>query len=166
MSTRRSIIVLLLAVMLTGCGFHLRGQVSLPENMRVVSIDGIAPYSEFAVELRRALANNGVSVVDSASSAQAIIKLSGLRFDRRVLSVSPLTGKVREYELVYSVDMRVVDTAGKQLLAPHRLRQVRDFLFDENAVLGKATEEAQLRKEMQAELIQQVLRRLQARQAG
>jgi LPS-assembly lipoprotein len=62
--------------------------------------------------------------------------------------------------------MRVVDNAGKQLLAPYRLRQVRDYLFDENDVLGKSTEEAQLRKEMQADLIQQLLRRLQARQAG
>ncbi|MGD8514715.1 MAG: hypothetical protein PVF52_03805, partial [Granulosicoccaceae bacterium] len=66
----------------------------------------------------------------------------------------------------YSVEMRVVDNAGKQLLAPYRLRQVRDYLFDENDVLGKSTEEAQLRKEMQADLIQQLLRRLQARQAG
>lgn len=166
MRTRRSVIVILLAFLLAGCGYHLRGQVSLPDNMRVVSIDGVARYSEFGVELRRALANNGVSVVDHAGSAQAVIKLNDLRFERRPLSVSPLTGKVREYELVYSVEMRVVDGSGKQLLAPYRLRQVRDFLFDETAVLGKATEEAQLRKEMQTELIQQLLRRLQARQAG
>ncbi|MGD8741956.1 MAG: LPS assembly lipoprotein LptE [Granulosicoccaceae bacterium] len=166
MSTRRSIIVVLLAVMLTGCGFHLRGEVSVPDNMRVVTIDGIAPYSEFAVAVKRALASNGISVVENASGAQAIIKLSNLRFDRRVLTVSSVSGKVREYELSYSVEMRVVDNAGKQLLAPYRLRQVRDYLFDENDVLGKSTEEAQLRKEMQADLIQQLLRRLQARQAG
>ena len=150
--------------MLAGCGFHLRGNVSLPENMQNLYIDGVASYSSFAVELRRSLRGNGVNVVEDISSAQAIIKLSNLRFDRRVLTVAGNTGKVREYELFYGTQVTVVGRDGKVLLPSKQFRQVRDYIFDENDVLGKSSEEGQLRSEMQSDLVQQILRRLQAKQ--
>lgn len=164
MHTLRNSLLLSLLLVVSGCGFHPRGQVEVPDNLRSVSISGISPYSEFAVALKRALVSNGINVVEGGG--QAVIKLSGLNYDRRVLTVSSVSGKVREYELHYSVQMTVVDNRGQTLLTPHRLRQVRDYVFNENDVLGKSSEEAQLRKEMEADLIQQLLRRLQARQQG
>lgn len=160
---RITIISLLLAA-LSGCGFHLRGDVDLPSNMQVLYIDGVNQYDNFAVELRRSLRGSGVNVVEDVNSAQAVVKLSNVRFDRRVLSVSGNTGKVREYELFYGAEVTVLDRAGKVILPAQRLRLVRDYVFDENDVLGKSSEEAQLRKEMQTDLISQILRRLQAEQ--
>jgi LPS-assembly lipoprotein len=158
-----AIISLLLAA-LTGCGFHLRGDVSLPSNMQVLYIDGVNRDSNFAVELRRSLRGNGVNVVEDVNTAQAVVKLSNVRFDRRVLSVSGNTGKVREYQLLYGAEVIVLDRAGEVILPAQRLRLVRDYVFDENDVLGKSSEEAQLRKEMQTDLISKILRRLQAEQ--
>ncbi len=160
---RIAIISLLLAV-LAGCGFHLRGDVSLPSNMQALYIDGINRNSSFAVELRRTLRGSGINVVEDVSSAQAVVKLTNVRFDRRVLSVSGSTGKVREFELFYGAEVIVLDRAGKVILPAQPLRLVRDFVFDEDDVLGKSSEEAQLRKEMQTDLISQILRRLQAAQ--
>lgn len=152
----------LLLASLAGCGFHLRGNVSLPSNMQILYIDGIAQHDNFAVELRRTLRGNGVNVVEDVGSAQAVVRLRNVRFSRRVLTVGGTTGKVSEYELFYGAEMTVLDRAGKVLLPAQRLRQIRDYVFDENDVLGKSSEEGQLRKEMQTDLISQIMRRLQA----
>ena len=162
MNIFRITIVSILLAALTGCGFHLRGNVSLPSNMQVLYIDGVSQYSGFAVELRRTLIGNGVNVVETIDPAQAVVKLTNLRFDRRVLSVTGNTGKVREYELYYGVEVTVLGRDGKVILPTYRLRQERDYLYDENDVLGKSSEEAELQREMQTDLVQQVIRRLQA----
>jgi LPS-assembly lipoprotein len=166
MHTLRLLLISCLLATLVGCGFHLRGNIDLPGNMQILYVDGVAPYSGFGVELRRSLQSNGVNVVTEVSSAQAIIRLSDLRYDRRVLSVAGNSAKVREYELFYGVLVTVVGRDGKIILPTHLLRQVRDYVFDENDVLGKSSEESQLQKEMQTDLINQILRRLQAKQQG
>lgn len=166
MNILRITIISLLLVVLSGCGFHLRGNINLPENMQTLYIDGVAPYSAFAVELRRTLRANGINIVEDINSAQAVLRLSNVSFNRRVLTVSGNTGKVREYELHYGARVMVVARDGKVLLPAKQLRQLRDYIFDENNVLGKSSEETQLRKEMQTDLISQILRRLQAKQKG
>lgn len=166
MSILRLLLISCLLVSLQGCGFHARGKVDLPGNMQILYVDGIAPYSTFGVELRRSLQSNGVNVVTEVTSAQAIIKLSDVRYDRRVLSVAGNSAKVREYELFYGVLVTVVGRDGKVILPTQQLRQVRDYVFDENDVLGKSSEEGQLQKDMQTDLINQILRRLQAKQQG
>lgn len=147
-------------VLLQGCGFHLRGVASVPDTMKVVSVQGISPDSPLGAELASVLRGSDIKVVDSPAEAQAILRVTNLRNDRRVLSVSGGTGRVREYEIVVSVNMTVTDNKGKVIIPLQQLSQVRDYTFDETGVLGKETEEIVLRQEMRRELIQQILRRM------
>jgi LPS-assembly lipoprotein len=165
MTALRLTILFLFASLLSGCGFHLRGAVDLPANYQRMAIEGVSPYSELGQKLKRGLQANGVNVVEAAG-AQVILKLSEVSYQRRLLSVSALSGKTAEYELHYSLKMSVRDRQGNVLVPEQPLQQLRDYVFDQGNVLATGNQEAQLRKDMERDLVDQILRRLQARARG
>jgi len=153
-------------LLLAGCGFHLRGSIDLPADLQRMHVQGTSKYSALGVELRRSLRANGVDVVDTANAAQVVLKISAPIYKRRLLSVSGTSGKTAEYELQYSLSVSLQDRQGKVLLAPQALRQLRDYTYDRDNVLGKGNEEARFRVEMERDLVRQVLRRLQSYRRG
>jgi LPS-assembly lipoprotein len=111
--------------------------------------------------LRRALTAAGVQV--SAASAQAEVVLRALT-DRRERSVAASTafGQVRELQLRLRVTVRADTPAGRALMPPVELRLSRDLSTTESATLAKQQEEAELYREMQSDVVAQLLRRLAA----
>ena len=89
---------------------------------------------------------------------EGIRKNSG---SRRVLSVSS-EGKVSEYELYQTLEFKVRDAAGRELLAPQYLELTRDYLFEKEDVLGKSNEEEILRRDMHRDLVRLIMLRLEA----
>ena len=153
-------------LLLAGCGFHLRGNIDLPAELQRMYIEGTSRYSGLGLELRRSLRANGVDVVEKTSNSQVVLKVSGTNYRKRLLSVSGTSGKTAEYELVYSLSVSLQDRQGKVLLAPQTLRQLRDYTYDRDNVLGKGNEEARFRVEMERDLARQILRRLQSYRRG
>lgn len=157
----------LLTIMLAGCGFHLRGSdihgaATLSPELKIMFIDGVRRNSALMTALRADLTASDVQVVDSSDDATAIMRILSNNFNRRTLSVSSASGKVREFELHYEVTFVVNNKEGDILVPTQRARLVRDFTFDETRVLGKDSEESILRKEMEQDIVQQILIRLQA----
>ena len=159
MKTRLLLICLLLLT--SACGFHLRG--SQLTNFDVANIY-INPSSAplLAKEVTSQLAGAGVSLASSPQSASYIVTLKEERFEKAVLSVSAATGKVEEYLITYKAKMDAADADGRQIVKDDPVTSSRDFTFDENAVLGKFSEEELLREDIVRQAASQVLRRLQA----
>ncbi len=155
----RIITVLVFGLLLAGCGFHMRGSMeqlsALPTLYLPTGTAGLAG------ELRNAAHTGAVRVVDNKQGAQAVVTLTGENLERHVLSVGS-TGKVREFELNYTVSFEVHDKEGKPLMDAQTLRFTRDYAFDETQVLGKEAEESVLRQSMQRDAAEQILRRVQA----
>lgn len=150
-----------MALLVSGCGFHLRGGVEFPPSVQTLSVQAANPYSELAEDLRRVLRSSGVRVVDKPREADAVVHVLGENAGRRVVSVSS-GGKVREYELLYTVMFNVADRQGRETITPQTITLSRDYIFDETAVLGTAEEEALLHRDMQQQAVRQILRRVQA----
>ena len=112
-------------------------------------------------QLQRQLQYNGVALMGGPALAEAVVTLRDERFEQRVLSVDPRTGKVREYELAYRVDLMVADAKGHSLLAAQSIDLLRDYTFDETAALAKSDEEQLLRQEIIQDAAATVLRRLE-----
>ena len=113
------------------------------------------------LDLARALANAGSTVVQDPQSATAILQILDNSGKRRVLSVRS-TGKVQEYELYQTFEFRVRDAAGTELLAAQQLELTREYLFDADDVLSKSTEEEALRRDMRRDLVRLALLRLES----
>lgn len=159
-SEPKALATALFAVLLAGCGFHLQGAVALPEGVHEVYVATGDELSPFAVELRRALTRTGASLKQSASGADAVVRIRQERTGRRVLSVSA-RNTPQEFEVYYSVEFSI-DRGGKEVLPLQRLDLSRYFSFDESRLLAKEREEALLREAMARDLADLVLRRLES----
>lgn len=152
-------LVLALALALTACGFHLRGQAALP--FKTVYI-GFPENSPVGTELRRYIRASGeASVVDDAKTADAILELLSEAREKAILTLNS-QGRVREYSLFYKLRFRVKDPKEKELMPPTEIVLKRDITFNESQVMAKEKEEEMLYRDMQGDLVQQILRRLSA----
>jgi LPS-assembly lipoprotein len=171
---RRSVLALAPLALLGGCGFHLR---QAPEfvfrSIRIVS----QPNSALAAELRRQLAEDAKLTVRAGgvapslpppgttpppvSTDSVVLELTQELREKVVVGLNA-SGQVREFQLRTRVHFRVVTPAAQILIADTELLQQRDISFSEQAVLSKEAEEALLYRDMQADIVQQLLRRLAA----
>jgi LPS-assembly lipoprotein len=145
---------------MSGCGFHMRGtgpQQELP--FRTLFL-GFTPESPLGIELRRNLrAVDRVKLVEDRQQAEAALEVLSEGRDKQVLSLNS-QGRVREFNLFYRLNFRVVDKDGRVLLPPSQVTVRRILPYNENQALAKEIEEAQLYREMQSDVVQQVLRRI------
>ena len=158
-------LVLALSLTVSACGFHLRGDgghYTLPFPTMYV---GLPESSPLAVDLKRNInANGSTTVVKTAREADGIIEvLSNPEHtkSKTILSLSS-NGRVRQYLLSYSIVFRVVDNQGAVLLPPTAIALSRPIDFNETQLLAKEQEEALLYKDMQTDLVQQMMRRIAA----
>ncbi len=161
---RRALLVgaCLAPLALAGCGFKLR---EAPK-FNFASIYVAMPEgSSLGNELRRNLVGTGQLevITDPKRINQAEAILEPL-LDQREKVVVGLTssGQVREFQLRLRFRFRLRTAQGVELIAPVELLQQRDFSFNESAVLAKEAEEQMLYRNMQSDIVQQIMRRLAA----
>lgn len=142
---------------LGGCGFRLRG----PQPMDFATLHvNVSAQTELGAQLRRLVAVSGSTVVvEEEAAAEARLQILGNSRSREILSLTG-AGKVREYQLNQNLQFQLLDKAGKPLIPPTALSARREYTFDEDAVLGKQQEEELLYRDMQQDLVQQMMRRL------
>ena len=159
---RNFVLVLALLAGLSACGFQLRGSGS-PYNMPFKSIYLAVPEtSSLGTELRRHLrGSDKVEVVSDASRAQATFEVISENRAKSILSLNS-QGRVREYLLTYTLVFRVRDASGAEVLGATEISLKRPLTFNESQVLAKESEEGLLYRDMQTDLVQQILRRLAA----
>lgn len=163
------LLALATAATLAGCGFHLRGSsgnYTLPFNALYVSLPESSPL---AIDLKRNIRANGhTSVATAAREADGVIEVITDPEKTRTKSILSLNsnGRVREYLLTYNIVFRVTDKGGNELLAPTQITLGRPIEFKEDQLLAKEQEEALLYKDMQTDLVQQMMRRMAAIKPG
>jgi LPS-assembly lipoprotein len=141
---------------LAGCGFQLRGATELPFSR--IALEGFAPRSPLADELRRTLAQSA-QVVAVPAQAQVVLYALSDRRERSVVA-STTAAQVRELTLRVRLEFKLTTPGGRELIPATELQQSRDMSYTETFALGKEYEEAQLMKSMQSDIIGQLMHRL------
>lgn len=157
MKPMRTALLLMLALLLCACGFHLRGKNTLPVDKLYVRTSN--EFSPFVAELKHALEVNGAQIVDSPEQAQLTLHIVSEILDKQILSLSG-GGRVREYRLHFRVSLRAYDQSQQDWLAPSEIALRRDFSYDDSQILSKEQEENLLHKNMRTDAVDQVVRRL------
>ena len=153
----RALIAILIALLLTACGFQLRGAQPLPFSSLY-----IAENWELGAALKRNIrALGSTQLAQTPQEAQAVFTSIGEAREKIILSLSA-TGRVREFQLRYRFAYRVHDLKGREFVPPTEIILVRDISFSDERVLAKEQEEVLLYRDMQNDMVQQVLRRLAA----
>ena len=155
----RNIVLALAIAIAGGCGYQLRGTVSLPPELGAVHVSGPRDISAAVVQL---LDGAGVRVEPAYGSAGTVLHLDDERLDRRVLSVNPDTGKESELELAYHVTFRVTGVEGEELVPKQTVSLLRDYVLDARALLGKNREQEVLHAEMRRDAAARIVGRIAA----
>ena len=155
----RAVIALFLSLTLAACGFQLRGSTELPFRTLWVGFSDASPLgTEFKRYIR---SGTSTRLVEDAAQAEAKLQVISESREKEILSLDG-TGQVRQYALYYIFVFRVDDGKGRDFIAPTRITLKRDISVDNNTILAKQAEENLLYRDMQSDLVQQLLRRLAA----
>ena len=83
--TIKATIIVVIALLLTACGYQLQKPIAMDDNTQPVYVDGDRLLS---LALKQQLRSNGIALVSNASSANSIITVALVDNDSRSYSVS------------------------------------------------------------------------------
>jgi LPS-assembly lipoprotein len=159
----KRIALMMTLLVLSGCGFHLRGSTDIP--FATIYL-GVGDTSPVAVVLKRAIRGNGpTKVVTDPAKADIRLELLGEGVRTEILTINSL-GIAAEYNLLYTLRFRVTDTKGRPYIRLTELPLKRLVIINSNATLPEVFEIQQLVSDMQSDAAQQILRRLEAIKPG
>ena len=161
---RHLLIGLLVLGIAAGCGFKLRGALSVNLPFKTVYVAGVADTSPFAQVLKSQLRANGIGVVpdEYKDRAEVVLRVMGDQQSKTVVAVNP-TGLAREYRLTYRLGFKVDSGSGIELYPPTTIELNREVSFNPQTpqeVLSKEQEDQLLIRDMQNDAAIQVLQRL------
>ena len=156
----RIIIILLLAVSLSACGFHLRGRGLKGAEFPFSSLylKSAAP-TPFISDLQNSLELYKIKVTATAAEADLTLHIVSEANDKQILSLSG-AGQVLEYQLRYRVSLRAYDRQLNDWIPAGEISLQRTLAYDAAQILAKEQEEALLYRDMRSDAVQQVMRRL------
>lgn len=149
-----ALLLLVLMLSLSGCGFKLRGLYNIPESLSSVAIESSQPNSDLALILEQALQANGVLI--EADAPYRIVLLDE-NITRRTLSLDT-SARASEYELRGEVTFQVVDQDDQRVLTPRSLMSERSYNVDSNNITASESQEPILRQQIHQDLAQQIMR--------
>ena len=143
-----------------GCGFALR---KAPDFAFKTIFSPFAENSALGNEFKRSIESNGnVKVITDSrqiDKADVILDVLSERREKVVVSLNA-SGQVREFQLRLRFNFRLRSAKNSELIPATEILQQRDISFNESAVLAKESEEALLYREMQSDIVHQIMRRL------
>ena len=156
------LLVPVLALVLSGCGFHLREAVQLPSDLGPVRVVSGDPYSPLAEMLSEAMTRAGAVPADPKESVGvATLEVISERWGDIPISLDQY-GRAQEFSLRYAVIFALRGANGKDLVPQQAIELTRDYVAPAADAVGKASEHELLAKEMRREMAGAVMRRIDA----
>ncbi len=153
------VFLLLTVLLLTSCGFHLRGHSGAEMQFRALYLDASNPGTPFIADLRRSLEANKVKLTNTAEQADVVLNIVSEIPEKQILTLGG-SGRVNEFQLRYRVSFRAYDLKGQVWVPAEEMVLHRDYYYDDTKVLAKEAEETLLYQSMRSDMVQQVVRRL------
>jgi LPS-assembly lipoprotein len=145
MRQTRACILLMAWLMLTGCGYHLRGSVDMPESLKNMYLFNAS--SMLQTEIQTLLKSAKGKIAGSPNEAGIVVKVLKEDMTTRVLSIGS-AGKSSESELNYYLRFQFYDNQENELMEEQTIEMAREYFNDQTAVLAKSNEEQLIRKEI------------------
>ena len=149
-------VILALALLLSACGYHLRGALELPAGMKNVYLEGGSP--QLQEQFNSLMKLSSVPLASSPEAAGIIVRIFNEDSQRRVLSLNS-AGVANDFELGYSFDYELADSKNMVLMARQPMEIKREYYNDQLAVLAKGNEEDLIRNEMYQQAVRSIVNR-------
>ncbi len=144
-------------LLLAGCGFQLRGATDMPFKALYTNFPETSPLGS---EFKRSFRQHGdARIVSKLTEADAWLDIQSEARDKEIVAFSS-TGRPREYQLRLRLLYRVLDAKSNELIPTSELVLRRDIITTDSQLVAKQQEEILLYREMQSDMVQQLVRRL------
>ncbi|CRL98149.1 LPS-assembly lipoprotein RlpB [Pseudomonas sp. 31 R 17] len=153
---KRNLLVMGLAVLLSACGFQLRGTGTNELSLKELDVSARNAYGETVTQLRQSLENSGVHVYSGATYK---LNLVDERETQRNISYAS-AGRASDIELATTVSFEVQGRDNLPLMGD-KIQVQKVVSHDGNNLVGSDSEILQARKEMRRDLVQRMMTRLQ-----
>lgn len=154
---KRVLVLILCGMALTACDYHLRGPQTLPFSSIYLNMNR---FDDFTAAIKRQIETSGSTrVVDRRADAEVNFQVVRNEKEKSILTLSA-SGTVREYQLRQRFAFRLVDKHGHEVMPYSEIYVYRDVSFAEGQELAKEQEDALLYRDMQNDILQQMMRRL------
>ena len=150
--------ILVAMLLVSACGFQLQTRAELPPEMQRTRLEVQAPDSEFARRLEVHLEQNGIKVVTALGDA-AVLEVPLNRTRKEIQSIGD-NARVREFLVRHTVQFRLLDSEGKEMIPLQTFEQSRVYQFNEQDILAAERENEFLRDDLADSLARMVVRRL------
>ena len=147
-----------LCLALAGCGFHLRSY-NMESSVESYAVIG-KTRSSVVAPLHRALQAAGVKQTGQAD-ATVVVDLLDQRSERRTAS-SAGRARATEYETIYAIHYRILDSSGRELAAPAWIERERIYRVDRTSIVGTSEEQELLERELIQDVAGQIMRAMDA----
>ena len=159
--TSRLLALVLIAGLLSGCGFHLRNSLNLPENLGPVRVLAVDRYSPLADMLSDGLARAGALSAPVDATDVATLQVVSEEWVDTPISHDQF-GRAQEYALRYGVVFSMKRADGSDAVPQQAVELSRDYLAPVVDSIGKASEREMLVVELRRDMAAAILRRVDA----
>ena len=153
-------LLLMSALAVAACGFHLRKSAALPPSMQRIHLT-VSGGGEFPRMLSRALEVAGVTVEDNSGPGIAELRVPMAAFGTDTLSNGGYV-RITEYSVHYQVRFDVAGPDGNVLIPPQNINMSREYSYDATNTVGNASQVQQIQHSLNDDMVQAILFRLQA----
>lgn len=155
---KRTLLIVSALLLLTACGFRLRGSLPGLEDAKVF-VEAPATEESLLLTIQESIDQTEMTLVDSADAAEVLLRIDNARLTRRTQTVGEF-GRAQDYELILTVTFKLGALNQLSDQQPRSVDARREYNFDNTDLLGKAEEEALLVREMQREIAARLLRQV------
>jgi len=148
--------IVVVALLLGACGYHLRGSFELPVAMRSIYLEGgSGPLRD---QFKQVMTSSSGQLVSTRQGAGIVIRILNEEFNRRTVSLSS-RGKSNEFELYYRLEYELANAGNAVLMERQPIEIRREYYNDQQAIMAKESEEDVIRNEMYQQVVRTIVNR-------
>ena len=147
----------LLALSVSACGFHLRGNIPLSDSVKNLFVQ--APDGTFKSELESILANAGAEIAPSRAASDVVLVIRKAESKKNVGTLDQ-RGLANSYDLTFFVSYTLLTPEGDMVRRPQSVSERRRFDFDPALVVETESEERELQYQMEQDVALKIVRQL------
>lgn len=155
-------LIFFFTLLLSACGFHLRGSLNVPPGLSPLYVDSQDPISLFTKELKQELMINKVALTENSKDAAAILKILRTDDGQQLIS-SSTTSQVNTYAVSFTVTFEVLGKDGQVLLPASSVSSSQNVTISSNQILAGTSEQQQITPQLHRSAISLMFNRLSSR---
>lgn len=150
---------LMLVLLLSACGFHLRGMVDIPTWLDNVAIISNNNDKQLAAILKAQLEGYHIQVNSDPAFAKYWLVISLVALQQQIISVGASTNP-RQYALILTVEFLLQTRKGQIIKPLKKIHVTRQLTVNNDRILGSNDEETILVGEMKQDAVVQIMNQL------